>query len=43
MENKYNNNYFKEKLIKQIEKIPNKIKISLENGNLLDNLSPILI
>ena len=37
IDNKFNNNYFDEKSIKQIEKLPNKIKISLEKGKLLDN------
>ena len=37
IDNKFNNNYFEEISIKQIEKLPHKIKISLEKGKLLDN------
>ena len=33
---KYENIYFKEELIKECEKLPNKIKISLEKGKLID-------
>ena len=32
----YNNKYFKEEFIKDIEKLPNKIKISLEKGQIID-------
>ena len=32
----YDNIYFKEELIKECEKLPNKIKISLEKGKLID-------
>ena len=34
--NKYNNKYIEEELIKKIEKLSNKIKISLEKGKIID-------
>ena len=34
---KYSDKFIKEELIKEIEKLPNKIKISLEKGKLADN------
>ena len=37
IDNKYNNKYIDENIYKEIEKLPNKIKISLEKGKLLDN------
>ena len=37
IDNKFNNNYFKEEFIKEIEKLPNKTKKSLEKGKLLNN------
>ena len=36
IDKKYKNIYFKEELIKECEKLPNKIKISLEKGKLID-------
>ena len=33
----YNDNYFNEDIIKESEKLPNKIKISLEKGKLINN------
>ena len=36
IDEKYNNLYFKEDIIKESEKLPNKIKISLEKGKLID-------
>ena len=36
IENKYSNKYIKEELMKKIEKLPNKIKISLEKGKLIN-------
>ena len=36
VDNQFNNLYFNEDLIKESEKLPNKIKISLEKGNTLD-------
>jgi len=35
-DNIYNNKYFKEEFIKDIEKLPNKIKKSLEKGKIID-------
>ena len=32
VDNQYNNKYFNEKIIKESEKLPNKIKLSLEKG-----------
>ena len=37
VDNKFNTSYFKEDLIKENEKLPNKIKISLEKGKKTDN------
>ena len=37
IDNKYDNLYFNEDLIQKIEKISNKIKISLEKGKLIQN------
>ena len=37
IDNKYNDKYIDENIYKEIEKLPNKIKISLEKGKLLDN------
>ena len=37
IENKFDNLFFKEDLIKQGEKLPNKIKTSLEKGKAIDN------
>ena len=34
---KYNEIYFNEDIIKQIEKLPNKVKLSLEKGKLIEN------
>ena len=36
VDNLYNNNYFNEDIIKKGEKLPKKIKSSLERGKLLD-------
>jgi len=35
-ENIYNNKYFKDEFIKDIEKLPNKIKLSIEKGKIID-------
>ena len=37
VDNKFNNTFFNEEIIKQSEKIPNKMKISLEKGKLIEN------
>ena len=37
MDNKFDIIYFKEEIIKQSENLPNKIKISLERGKLIEN------
>ena len=37
VENLYNNLFFKEELIKESEKLPNNIKISLEKGKIIDS------
>ena len=37
IDKEYDNVYFKEDFIKESEKLPNKIKISLEEGKLIDN------
>ena len=37
VDNKFNDDYFNEDLIKRSDKIPNKIKISLEKGKLIEN------
>ncbi len=37
VDNKFNTSYFKEDLIKENEKLPNKIQISLEKGKKTDN------
>ena len=36
VDKKFENNYFKEELIKESEKLPNKIKIALEKGKNID-------
>ena len=36
IDNKFNNTFFSEEIIKESEKFPNKIKISLEKGKLID-------
>ena len=36
IEEQYNNIYFKEELIKESEKLPNKIKKSIEKGKIID-------
>ena len=36
VDEKYNNSFFKEELIKEIEKLPNKIKISLNKGKMIE-------
>ena len=37
IDKKYNDNYIREDKIKEIEKLPNKIKLSLEKGKLINN------
>ena len=37
IDNKFDNNYFKEDLIKEFEKLPDRINILIEKGNKLDN------
>ena len=36
MDNKFNDLYFKEDIIKESEKLPNKIKKSLEKGKIIE-------
>ena len=36
IDNKYDNTYFKEDLIKESEKLPNKIKKSIEKGKIIE-------
>ena len=37
IDNKYNDKFIDEKIFKEIEKLPNKIEISLKKGKFLDN------
>ena len=36
IDNKFNDKYINEEIIKESEKLPNKIKISLEKGKIID-------